>query len=346
MSQLTYKEAGVDVAAGDAFAERVGGLARASHTKGVVHHPSRYAALFRPELAGLDDPLIAATCDGVGTKLSVAKEAGSFRGLGQDLVAMNVNDLLPLGARPLLFLDYIATGKLEMAALEEVVAGISVACQSVGCALVGGETAEMPGLYAAGDFDLAGFAVGLVDGARLPTPENMAPGDVVLALPASGIHSNGLSLARAALFERGGLSLHQAPALLGGKSIADTLLTPTALYVNEVLQLTEAFRIRAAAHITGGGLVGRGKKLLPEGLRLMLDAASFSVPPIFRLIQEAGGVTSAEMARTFNMGLGFLLVLAPEDADAALTRFSHLGFVRAGSIVAGERGLEWGDVTG
>ncbi|HET6345589.1 MAG TPA: phosphoribosylformylglycinamidine cyclo-ligase, partial [Myxococcota bacterium] len=208
---LTYKEAGVDIEAADAFVQRIGKLARSTHGPGVVPHRTEYASLFRPDLGGMQDPLIAATCDGVGTKLLVAREMGKYTGLGQDLVGMNVNDLLPSGARPLLFLDYIATGKLDPDALTAVVDGMARACRDAGCALLGGETAEMPGVYAAGEFDLAGFAVGLVDGARIPDLGAVAVGDQVLALPASGVHSNGLSLARKALLERGGLHLTDAP---------------------------------------------------------------------------------------------------------------------------------------
>ena len=303
---LTYKDAGVDIEAADRFVEGVSDLAASTHTAGVVKNASAFAGLFRPDLAGLEDPLIASTCDGVGTKLLVAHEVGRFEGLGQDLVAMNVNDLLPLGARPLFFLDYIATGALDPADLQAVVRGIAGACKAVGCALLGGETAEMPGLYAPGHFDLAGFAVGLVDGARLPAPETVTPGDVVLGLPSTGVHSNGFSLARRALEGRP-LDEEVAP----GVTLGDELLEPTALYVAAVLDLQQRAPVKAGAHITGGGILGRGARLA-HGHRLVLDPAALPPPPVFARIAEAGGVAPAEMGRTFNMGIGYLAVLTPE----------------------------------
>jgi phosphoribosylformylglycinamidine cyclo-ligase len=335
--RLSYKDAGVDIAAGDAFVTTVAALAGRTHGNGVVKHPSSYAGLFRPNLEGVRDPLIAATCDGVGTKLLVAHAAKHYRGLGQDLVAMSVNDLLPLGARPLLFLDYVATGKLDPAPLAEVVAGVADACASVGCALIGGETAEMPGVYPPGEFDLAGFAVGVADGSRLPNPEEVAPGHVVLGLPSSGIHSNGLSLARKAL-EAGGLGVHDVVAALG-RTVGEELLEPTALYVDPVLALFEHAPFSAAAHVTGGGLIGRGDKLLRDGQRLVLDSGSFEVPAIFDLIAEAGGVAEEEMRRAFNMGLGFLAVLSPRAAEIALEVVGE-PWRRVGRIEAGTRGVE------
>ncbi len=339
---LSYKEAGVDVAAADSFVRRIGALAAATAGANVVTHESRYAGLIRPELSGMKAPLIAATCDGVGTKLLVAEAAKSFDGLGQDLVAMSVNDLLPLGARPLLFLDYIAVGKLEPTSMEAIVASVARACKESGCALLGGETAEMPGVYRDGHFDLAGFAVGLVDEARLPRPEEMQEGDVVLALPSSGIHSNGLSLARAALLDKAGLALASLPPKLRGKSLAEELLTPTALYVAPVLRLLVQHSFRAAAHITGGGLLGRCKRLARPNLRVVIDPASYEIPPIFELIAEAGGISRAELAATFNLGLGFVAVLAPEKARAVLKDHASDGWREVGHIARGKAGVELG----
>ena len=330
---LSYKDAGVDIAGADLLVETITGLARATHTAGVVKHTSGYAGLFRPNLDGILDPLIAVTCDGVGTKLMVARDVGDYSGLGQDLVAMSVNDLLPLGARPLLFLDYLASGKLEPRVLEEVVASIARACQVVGCALIGGETAEMPGLYPPGDFDIAGFAVGIVDGKRLPEP-NVAVGDVVLGLPSSGVHSNGISLARKALFERGGLGVNEPVASLGQSAGAE-LLEPTALYVDPVLQLHSEVGFKAAAHITGGGLTGRGVKLLANEQRMVIDKSSFERPAIFGLIAETGNVTEKEMLSTFNMGLGFLVILSPNKAEAAQSLSSDwrkVGVIEKGTV--------------
>jgi phosphoribosylformylglycinamidine cyclo-ligase len=337
---LTYKSAGVDIAAADAFVSHVFDVAKSTLTDGVVAHRLGYSGLFRPKWGGMRDPLLAATCDGVGTKLKVAIEVGRYQGLGQDLVAMNVNDLLPLGARPLLFLDYIAVGAIARPVMDAIIAGVAAACRETGCALLGGETAEMPGVYHHGDFDLAGFAVGLVDGARLPQPEQIAPGDVVLALASTGIHSNGLSLARQALFEKGGLRVADRPAELT-EPLGVALLTPTALYVKAVLALFERYQVKGAAHVTGGGLLGRVEKLSRPGARLLLHPEAYSRPPIFAVIQRAGGISDAEMARTFNLGLGFVVVVDASTADL-VERDSGLGFIRVGEVVAGDRGVELG----
>lgn len=336
MSKLSYKDAGVDIAGADAFVKNVAALAKATHTSGVVPQGSEYAGLFRPSLQGLRDPMLAATCDGVGTKLMIARDCQSYRGLGQDLVGMNVNDLLPSGAQPLFFLDYIATGKLDPEAMQSVVAGIADACRLAGCALLGGETAEMPGVYAPGDFDLAGFAVGLVDGARLPDPKSVAVGDVVLALPSTGVHSNGLSLARKALLERGKLRLDAHIETLGG-TLGETLLVPTAIYVREVLALHTLGAVKASAHITGGGITGRATRLLQAGQRLRMAQKTYDIPPIFELIAKSGNVDMEEMRRTFNMGLGFLAVVSPETAQ----RCQGSAFFQVGSIVAGDTGIDF-----
>jgi phosphoribosylformylglycinamidine cyclo-ligase len=317
--RLCYRDAGVDLDAADAFTARVRELARASHTPGVVPFADAYAGLFRPALDGLRAPLLAASCDGVGTKLLVARACGRHRGLGQDLVAMNVNDLLPAGARPLFFLDYLAAGRLDPEPLVEVVAGIAEACAEVGCALLGGETAELPGLYREGDFDLAGFAVGLVDAEQVPRGPVEA-GDVVLGLPSSGLHSNGLSLARRAL-EQAGIGYGDVLPELGA-SVGEVLLTPTRLYVRPVLSVLADLapaRIKAAAHITGGGLLGRSRKLVPPGLRIEIDPGSYRRPSIFDVIARAGGISEIERARSFKMGLGFLLIVRAEDAARILS---------------------------
>lgn len=336
---LSYKDAGVDIAAADRFVGRISKLAGATHTPGVVWHASRYAALFRPDLGAMEDPLIAATCDGVGTKLLVAKDVGIFEGIGRDLVAMNVNDLLPLGARPLLFLDYLATGKLDEGQLEAVVTGISQACREAGCALLGGETAEMPGLYKKGDFDIAGFAVGMVDGARLPDASAMKAGDVVLALPSTGIHSNGLSLARKALFDRADLPLNRPVEGLD-RPLASELLEPTALYVKPVLAMLEVATVKAMAHVTGGGLIGRGEKLPAAGLRLRLDPTTWTRPPVFDLIAKHGNIEEEELGRTFNLGLGYLAAMDRDQADAVLRAFPGT-WLEVGSLVEGDRGVEF-----
>jgi len=326
---LTYRRSGVDVEAADRLVARIAGLAAATHGPEVEPGPAAFAGLYR--LPGGD--LLAATCDGVGTKLLIAREAGRFEGIGRDLVAMNVNDLLPVGARPLFFLDYVAAGALEAEPVAAVVAGAAAACREVGCALLGGETAEMPGLYGPGDLDVAGFAVGLVDQQRRPDPAGPRPGDRVMALPSSGIHANGLSLARAALLDRAGLRLDEhVPEL--GRALADELLEPTALYPGPVLEAPPG-RIGALAHVTGGGLAGRGRAMLPEGLRMHLDPGRWTRPPIFGLIEGAGPVSGAEMAATFNLGLGFLAVVDP----AAAPTWEGSGWLPVGEVRAGERGV-------
>lgn len=336
---LTYKDAGVDIAAADAFIARISWLTRSTHNAGVVRDSGAYAGLFRPNLDGIKRPILAAACDGVGTKLIVAREANSYEGLGQDLVAMNVNDLLPSGAKPLFFLDYIATGAMNPEALEAVIRGIAKACTETGCALLGGETAEMPGVYPPGEFDLAGFTVGLVDEDKMPKG-GIKPGDKVLALPSSGVHSNGLSLARKALFERGGLKIDERVETIG-RTLGEELLEPTRLYVNPVLDLMSRLTVKAGAHVTGGGLIGRGAKLVPEGCRLVLDPGRYRVPPIFELIGEAGGVAKAELARTFNMGLGFLAVVSEAELAAQRDQLpAH--WLEVGEVTRGRRGVELG----
>ncbi len=337
---LTYRDAGVDIAAADAFAATIRSLSRATHGVEVKPSGDAYAGLFRPPLAGMKAPLLAATCDGVGTKIIVARECRRYRGLGQDLVAMNVNDLLPRGARPLFFLDYIAVGAIAGMPLTELAEGIAHACAAVGCALLGGETAEMPEVYKKGDCDLAGFAVGIVDQDNVPD-ENVSPGDVVLGLPSSGIHANGLSLARRALLQAGVEYTQHFPEL--GQSIGDELLVPTRLYVQPVLALMQAARIKAAAHITGGGLLGRLRKLGGAAHRVCIDPDSYVRPPIFPLIARLGGVPVQEMASTFNMGLGFVAVVSAEDAAAWMQRGEAAGQWRVvGRIEAGKAGVELG----
>jgi len=338
---LTYIASGVDIAAADAFVERVRSLARSTHTPAVVTHTKAFAGLIRPNLSGLKKPLIAATCDGVGTKLLLAKEMGIYEGLGQDLVAMNVNDLLPAGAQPLLFLDYIAAGKLNGAALEAVVRGMVAGCKEAGCVLLGGETAEMPGLYAKGEFDLAGFAVGVCDETMLPDASAMQPGDVVLALPSSGIHANGLSLARKALTAARIKPTRRFAEL--GRSIGEELLVATRIYVRPVLELMRQFAVKASAHITGGGLLGRARALVPSHLGIAIDPRTYQRPPVFGYIQKAGRINELEMARTFNLGLGYLVVLSRAHAEAALPRFAPT-WIRVGEVTGAHTGVDLGYV--
>lgn len=338
MSGLAYRAAGVDIEAADEFIGRIQQMVRSTYTPDVVAHSSGYAGLLRiPTGDARQAPVIAATCDGVGTKLLVAHAMGAYEGIGRDLVAMNVNDLATVGARPLLFLDYLATGKLEPAPLEAIVRGVVGACRDVGCALLGGETAEMPDVYVTGDLDVAGFAVGIVESGVPPDVSTMRSGDVVLALRSSGLHANGFSLARKVLLDSAKLNLDaHLPEL--GRTLGSELLTPTALYVEQALGLMNVVNVKAAAHITGGGLLGRARAMLPDGLGLVMPEGGYHHPPIIDLIRHHGGLSWREMAATFNMGLGFLAVVAPEDAAAAEGR----GWLRVGELVEGESQVDLG----
>lgn len=275
-----------------------------------------FGALFDLKAAGYRDPLLVATTDGVGTKLKVAITTGRHDTVGIDLVAMCVNDLVVQGAEPLLFLDYFATGKLDVDAARAVVAGIAEGCRQAGCALVGGETAEMPGMYASGDYDLAGFAVGAVERDRVLTGAGVTEGDVVLGLASTGVHSNGYSLVRR-LVKISQLSFADEAPFASGMTLADALLTPTRIYVRSVLAAVRADRIKALAHITGGGLTENIPRVLPAGLGVELDAGSWPLLPVFGWLARTGSIAPAELARTFNCGIGMIAVVAPDQAEAA-----------------------------
>ena len=309
----SYEKAGVNLAAADSWVDAIKGLVgRVPRDPRVVGGIGGFSGLFR--LQG--DLLLAGCCDGVGTKVEVAREAGDYRGLGQDLVAMNVNDLVTCGARPLFFLDYLACGRLEVPVLSQVVAGVVDACAASDCVLLGGETAEMPGVYAPTGLDLAGFSVGMVREADLLTPDRVRPGDLLLGLSSSGVHSNGYSLVRSALLsgsER--LALEETPEGLDAP-LGETLLRPTKLYVRPALAAAATGKVRAMAHITGGGLEGNLVRVIPEGLKPELRYDAWERPEIFRLLSRRG-VEEEEMRRVFNLGIGFVLVV-PEDGEAAV----------------------------
>jgi phosphoribosylformylglycinamidine cyclo-ligase len=310
---IGYRDAGVDIDAGDALVERIKPLARTTARPGVMGGLGGFGALFDLRATGYADPVLVAATDGVGTKLRVAIDAGRHGTVGIDLVAMCVNDLVVQGAEPLFFLDYFATGRLDVAQAEAVVAGIADGCRQCGCALVGGETAEMPGMYAAGDYDLAGFAVGAAErGALLPA--GVAPGCVVLGLPSHGLHSNGFSLVRRVVAESG-LSLASPAPFAPEHTLAEALLVPTRLYVEPVLRLHRMGLLRAAAHITGGGPAGNLARVLPDGCVAVLDAGAWRPPPVFGWL-AAAGVGQGDMLRTFNCGIGMALVVAAHDAEA------------------------------
>ena len=321
MTSVTYREAGVDIAAGEALVQAIKPLARATARAGVLGGIGGFGALFDLKAAGFADPILVSATDGVGTKLRLAIETGLHGGVGIDLVAMCVNDLIVQGATPLFFLDYFATGALDVAAATAVIAGIATGCQQAGCALVGGETAEMPGIYAGGDYDLAGFAVGAAERGAL-LPRDVAPGDIVLGLPSAGVHSNGFSLVRKILESAG--ALLAAPAPFAAKaSLAEILMTPTRIYVAPVLALHRAGLLKAAAHITGGGLPGNLPRVLGDfGAALSVP---WPMPPVFRWLAAAGGVAPDEMLRVFNCGVGMALVVADADADAAIVLLDAAG---------------------
>jgi phosphoribosylformylglycinamidine cyclo-ligase len=314
MASVTYRDAGVDIEAGDALVEAIKPLARATNRAGVLGGLGGFGALFDLKAAGFADPILVSTTDGVGTKLKLAIETGIHQFVGIDLVAMCVNDLVVQGAAPLFFLDYFATGALDVKAAATVIAGIAEGCKIAGCALVGGETAEMPGMYAAGDYDLAGFSVGAAERCAL-LPAGVAVGDAILALPSSGVHSNGFSLVRRIL-SGAGLSLGSE---FSGATLADALMTPTRIYVKPMLALHKAGLLKAAAHITGGGLPGNLPRALPAGLGAKLNAP-WEMPAIFPWLRDTGGVAVEEMLRVFNCGVGMALIVSDAAAAIALLR--------------------------
>jgi phosphoribosylformylglycinamidine cyclo-ligase len=316
MASMTYRAAGVDIGAGDALVERIKPLARATARPGVLGGIGGFGALFDPRAAGFRDPVLVSSTDGVGTKLRLAIDTGRHDTVGIDLVAMCVNDLVVQGAEPLFFLDYFATGRLSVEQAARVIAGIAEGCRQAGCALAGGETAEMPGMYADGDYDLAGFAVGAAERDSL-LPKDVAPGDTVLGLASSGVHSNGFSLVRRIVEGKG--AGWDAPApFAAGISLGEALLAPTRLYVGSLLALHRAGLLKAAAHITGGGLPGNLPRVLPAGTSAVLDAGAWPLPPVFAWLARTGLVAPGEMLRVFNCGIGMAVVTADPGAARAV----------------------------
>ena len=330
---LSYADAGVHIDAADALVESIKPLARATTRAGVLGGLGGFGALFDPRAAGFADPILVATTDGVGTKLKVAIATGVHDTVGIDLVAMCVNDLVVQGAEPLLFLDYFATGRLDVAQARAVIAGIASGCHEAGCALVGGETAEMPGLYASEDYDLAGFAVGAAERDSL-LPRGVAPGDTVLGLASSGVHSNAFSLVRRVV-QMSGLAWNARAPFAPQGSLGEALLEPTRIYVQPLLALHRAGLMKAAAHITGGGLPGNLPRVLPDGMVAVL-APAWPVPPVFSWLARVGGIVPAEMLRVFNCGIGMAVVVAEADAEAALVLLRAQGetVTRIGHIEA------------
>ena len=315
---LTYAQAGVDIDAGEALVEAIKPLAKATRRPGADAALGGFGALFDLKAAGFTDPLIVSTTDGVGTKLKVAIESGYHDTVGIDLVAMCVNDLLAQGAEPLMFLDYYATGKLDVETARRVIAGIAEGCRQAGAALVGGETAEMPGMYGEGDYDLAGFSIGAVErGAVLPRLQNQAAGDVLIGLASSGPHSNGYSLIRR-IVEVSGLGWNAKAPFDPDRGLGEALMAPTRIYVFSILPLIKAGLIEGGAHITGGGLIENPPRAIAPGLEPQFDWSAWPLPPVFEWLQKIGGVSDHEMRRTFNCGVGFVLIVKPANAAAVL----------------------------
>jgi phosphoribosylformylglycinamidine cyclo-ligase len=338
---LTYKDAGVDIDAGNALVEAIKPLAKSTARSGSNAGLGGFGAFFDPKAAGFVDPLLVATTDGVGTKLKVAIEAKKHDTVGIDLVAMCVNDLVVQGAEPLFFLDYYATGKLEVEEGRAIIAGIAEGCRQAGCALVGGETAEMPGMYREGDYDLAGFSVGAVERGQALTGETIRPGDMVLGLGSNGIHSNGFSLVRK-IVAKSGLAYSDPAPFAPEMTLGTALLAPTRIYVRSCLALCRSGLVKGLAHITGGGLLENIPRVLPPGLMARIDARKWRRPPIFEWLQKTGDVPDVEMARTFNCGIGMMAVVSPDKADAAVMALAAAGekVFRIGQIVPGQDGAE------
>ena len=336
---LTYADSGVSIDAGNALVKTIGPLAKSTARPGANAELGGFGGLFDLKAAGFADPLLVAANDGVGTKLKLAIELGRHDGIGIDLVAMCVNDLIVQGAEPLFFLDYYATGKLDGQVAAEVVASIAAGCRQAGCALIGGETAEMPGIYQAGDYDLAGFCVGAVERERLLTGANISPGDVILGLGSSGVHSNGFSLVRR-IIEQEGWNLEERFPSNPGRTLGEILLEPTRIYVRSLLPLVQQGRIGGLAHITGGGLLENIPRVLPDGCHAIVDTDNWDLPPIFAELQSGGNIAPDEMARTFNCGIGMVAIVGNAEADPVTKALEAAGeaVVGIGQVEAGERG--------
>ncbi|PTV98893.1 phosphoribosylformylglycinamidine cyclo-ligase [Halanaerobium saccharolyticum] len=321
---LDYKKAGVDIDAGNQAVELIKKNVQSTFGPEVMTGLGGFGGLFKPDLSKYKNPVLVSGTDGVGTKLKLAFKLDLHNTIGIDLVAMSVNDILAQGAEPLFFLDYLATGKLEPEKTAEIVKGIAVGCKEAGAALIGGETAEMAGFYQPGEYDLAGFAVGIVDQDQIITGQEIQAGDLVIGLKSDGLHSNGFTLARAALFDKAG---YDYTAEIEGmeKNLGEELLQPTKIYVKTVLELLDKFKIKGIAHITGGGLIENLPRILPDGLKAEIKKESWQPQRIFKLIQEAGEIAEKEMYRTFNMGIGMTLVIEKNDKVQLLSKLEQMG---------------------
>jgi len=340
---MDYKASGVDIDAGNETVRRIRSLARGTFTPGVLSDIGSFGGLFRLDRDRFQEPVLVSSADGVGTKLKVAFMTGRHDTVGADLVNHCVNDILVQGAEPLFFLDYLATGRLSPPVAGQVVAGVARACRENNCALIGGETAEMPGFYADGEYDIAGFIVGIVDQARLIDGRTVAPGDVLIALPSAGLHTNGYSLARRVFFDAAGWT-HDTVVEELGTTIGEALLAPHRSYLPLVRPLLDRGVVKGLAHITGGGITENLPRTLPDGCAAEIDLSTWTVPPLFRLLQQRGAIVREEMFRAFNMGVGLVLVCGPGDADRVLDLLATAGepnAFRIGAIAAGERGVKY-----
>lgn len=322
---LTYADSGVDIDAGDALVDRIKPLARSTRRAGAAADLGGFGGAFDLKAAGFEDPILISGTDGVGTKLKLAIATGKLDTVGIDLVAMCVNDILAQGAEPLFFLDYLACSRLDPERGAEIIAGVAAGCRESGCALIGGETAEMPGMYEGEDVDLAGFVVGAAErGHLLPDHTAMQAGDILIGLPSSGVHSNGFSLVRKVV-ERSGLDWADPAPFDASQSLGEALLAPTRLYVQACLPLIKAGLLKGLAHITGGGLIENPPRMMPAHLRPVIDFARLDLPPVFAWLEKTGGIDRQEMHRTFNCGIGMLLCAAPDDADEIIRMLAETG---------------------
>ena len=338
---LSYRDAGVDIDEGDRFVQAIKPLAKTTMRPGVVAGIGGFGGIFDLKQTGMRDPLLVASTDGVGTKLKVAIEAGLHGKVGIDLVDMCVNDLIAQGAEPLFFLDYLATAKLAAKPFDDVMAGIADGCRQAGCVLIGGETAEMPGMYAKGDYDMAGFTVGAVERDAVLPRADIGPGDVVLGIASSGVHSNGYSLVRKVV-ERSAVP-YSAPAPFDpSQKLGEALLTPTRIYVKSCLAAIKVGGVKAFAHITGGGLIENIPRVLPDGIGVSLDASTWAIPPVFPWLADIGGIDVHEMARTFNCGIGMVCIVTAGTADAVAEMLRSHGETvsKIGSVVTVADGAE------
>lgn len=334
-----YKKAGVDIAAGNEAVERMKKHVKRTYRPEVMAELGGFGGLFGLDKDKYDEPVLVSGTDGVGTKLMLAFAMDKHDTIGIDAVAMCVNDIIVQGAEPLFFLDYLACGKVVPEKIEAIVKGISEGCVQAGCALIGGETAEMPGMYSEDEYDIAGFTVGIVDKKKMIDGSTIKPGDAILGFASSGIHSNGFSLVRRLLLEEAGYSLDQQLDELGGSKLGDVLLEPTRIYVKQALALIEKVNVKGMAHITGGGFIENIPRVLPEGVNAEINYGSWPIHPIFGLMQEKGGISNRDMFTTFNMGIGLVIVVPEDQAEQALNAAAELGekAYRIGTVTEGSR---------